>query len=431
MCFAGLLLSPFDDKSTTAVIHSDSRAEVSESDCNYDWATFIIAYASGRWDPHRTPNPPRSYLLTPAHLLYTISDPSAVTSHASPGSCSTDDTSLDVRDVDSEERESCADAPTHSQGPVTPPPPHLANKSEPDHPECHSPVNTNTVYSPGDSPPSKFRPKAPPILSHRLRASFTDLRSTHPNNLASDTNHAAHSSNPEVTAVAAAMRWAAARVNLSPLSLPSPEHELTDPMRGVTATIPGSHPATSSSQEIMTPGGSRRPRLTSFWQGTQDVDQAGHLATIEASPPVTPVEQTAKSDLGVSKFDAILPNMPIPASAPALNAASKPGGDYFGDVEPIEDPSCLGCSQVDIPAAPEAGTVSVPALPRRVCLTRQTSSPLPASSSRETRYPGGRVASENIASVKAAKEEQMFAELGYLAPPNPPDELERRRALYK
>jgi hypothetical protein len=44
------------------------------------------------------------------------------------------------------------------------------------------------------------------------------------------------------------------------------------------------------------------------------------------------------------------------------------------------------------------------------------------------------VASETITSVKAgraAKEEQMFAELGYLAPPNPPDELERRRALYK
>ncbi|KAG7089839.1 hypothetical protein E1B28_011485 [Marasmius oreades] len=33
--------------------------------------------------------------------------------------------------------------------------------------------------------------------------------------------------------------------------------------------------------------------------------------------------------------------------------------------------------------------------------------------------------------MRAAKEEQMFHEIGYLAPPNPPDELERRRALYK
>jgi hypothetical protein len=32
---------------------------------------------------------------------------------------------------------------------------------------------------------------------------------------------------------------------------------------------------------------------------------------------------------------------------------------------------------------------------------------------------------------RAAKEEQIFAELGYLAPPNPPDEWERRRALSK
>jgi hypothetical protein len=36
-----------------------------------------------------------------------------------------------------------------------------------------------------------------------------------------------------------------------------------------------------------------------------------------------------------------------------------------------------------------------------------------------------------IKAGRAAKEEQMFNELGYLAPPNPPDELERRRAMYK
>ncbi|KAI0309248.1 hypothetical protein OF83DRAFT_1089204, partial [Amylostereum chailletii] len=30
-------------------------------DGDYDWATFIGAYAHGHWDPHKTPNPPRSY----------------------------------------------------------------------------------------------------------------------------------------------------------------------------------------------------------------------------------------------------------------------------------------------------------------------------------------------------------------------------------
>ncbi|KAJ3744084.1 hypothetical protein DFH05DRAFT_1149025 [Lentinula detonsa] len=29
-------------------------------DNSYDWAVFTSAYAAGRWDPHRTPNPPRS-----------------------------------------------------------------------------------------------------------------------------------------------------------------------------------------------------------------------------------------------------------------------------------------------------------------------------------------------------------------------------------
>jgi hypothetical protein len=32
---------------------------------------------------------------------------------------------------------------------------------------------------------------------------------------------------------------------------------------------------------------------------------------------------------------------------------------------------------------------------------------------------------------RSVKEESMFYELGYLAAPNPPDEIERRRALYR
>ena len=77
---------------------------------------------------------------------------------------------------------------------------------------------------------------------------------------------------------------------------------------------------------------------------------------------------------------------------------------------------------------------SVPALPRRICLTRQTSAPLPTASLYERRLRASRPASEsqvNNLAGRAAKEEQMFLELGYLAPPNPPNELERRRALYK
>jgi hypothetical protein len=37
----------------------------------------------------------------------------------------------------------------------------------------------------------------------------------------------------------------------------------------------------------------------------------------------------------------------------------------------------------------------------------------------------------DVGAGRALKEEAMFLELGYLAPPYPPDELERRRALYQ
>ncbi|EIW57385.1 uncharacterized protein TRAVEDRAFT_48424 [Trametes versicolor FP-101664 SS1] len=97
----------------------------------------------------------------------------------------------------------------------------------------------------------------------------------------------------DATATAAAMRLAAARLSVAPLALPSPEHELTDPMRGFTATIPGSHPHELFPRvdtPLLSPNTIRKTRLSSFWQGTQDVEDApAHpgtsLATIQASPP--------------------------------------------------------------------------------------------------------------------------------------------------
>lgn len=260
------------------------------------------------------------------------------------------------------------------------------------------------------------------------------------------------------------MRWAAARVDISPLALPSPEHELTDPMRGVMAAVPGAHLPDANFQHDhpLTPGGTRKPRLTDFWHGTTDVDSNGvshtigpsvgstRLVPIAGSPADSATTGTPPNkDSGLSPPNGeAVPSalshisIPPPASAPAADTYHSTTElipeDYFGDVN-IEGSTSETSPPVPVvvrSANPitEMGTMSVPALPRRVCLTRQSSSPLPVSSPREPRYPGGRVASETITSVKAgraAKEEQMFGELGYLAPPNPPDELERRRALYK
>jgi len=286
------------------------------------------------------------------------------------------------------------------------------------------------------------------------------------------------------------MRWAAARVDISPLALPSPEHELTDPMRGVTATIPGSHSQDSGlSGDYVASPGTRRSRLSGFWEGTTDVDAQGapqqdlsaHFASRTRSPsdPVVTVNALASrrestefhalefADEGEHEQSAFAQQAkPIahlsilasatPASAPALSAYhGKPivTSDYFGDLAGTSPPHASGSKDPSPPSSSppgqqllprvlllndnslhNLGTASVPALPRRLCLTRQTSSPLPESNPQVPRYLDGRAPSETIKSVKlgrAAKEERMFAELEYLAPPNPPDELERRRALYK
>ena len=434
------------------------------SDC--DWATFITAYAAGRWDPHRTPNPPRSCQQIVAdsfHFLgyeqskvkdfeipvetFTPEAPSLP--NASPESNSTTSSKIDDR------------SPL-----IPPPPPSLAGL---------------TISSTGSMLTRPALPLRLPLHTHRFRNSFS---STTCNPIPTQTP----SSVSDIRATVATMRWAAARVDISPLALPSPEHELTDPMRGVTATIPGSHSQDlgSFNDYVASPGSTRRSRLNGFWEGTTDVDAQGsppqdpdaQFATITGSPsdPVITINAVASHRESTESSHAIEADdareceklgfasqaKPVtylsqlapapPASAPALTAYhGKPivTTDYFGEVASTSPPSAPKSEetsppqqQISLPpvflrndnSLPNLEAASVPALPRRLCLTRQTSSPLPESTPQVPRYLGGRAPSETITSVKlgrAAKEERMFVELEYLAPPYPPDELERRRALYK
>lgn len=278
-------------------------------------------------------------------------------------------------------------------------------------------------------------PLSLPAAHYSLRNSLPDWRASAletSSNSFMDSNSVTQSSNPHLATTAATLRWAAAGVNLAPLAIPSPEHELTDPMRGVTATIPGSHIETCRAIEPMTPGGTRRSRLGSFWHGTQDIEDIRHgrLATIDSSPSEISEDTDTES--------LARPTMPFPASAPLVRTNDKPSDDYFGgldktsedvDVPLREGPPIFRRSSTPL----DAGAVSVPAVPRRVCLTRQTSSPLPIATRLE-RYSTSRVELHNnepFKASRAAKEEHMYTELGYLAPPNPPDEWERRRALNK
>ncbi|KAG2058490.1 hypothetical protein BDR06DRAFT_980357 [Suillus hirtellus] len=396
----------------------------------HDWATFMTAYALGQWHPHQTPRHPRSMMSTiimressprdnfalrhdPAPIIIESRQPSPPVSPAyhtfissSVSNCSSNETEFKPA---AEKAVMVSDFPSF-------------------------------IYP--DKLLSKITPKSSSLSGRRFRKSFTDLRHAtagQPMHLPLDGTQS-FSISPEATAAAATMRWAAARVNLSPLALPSPEHELTDPMRGVHAAIPGSHPATSSPPAHPTTPGMSRIRAGSFWEGTQDVEDESTVPTLPGSLPRTPLRNITEGELYVS--------LPPPASVPLhRNYSPEPTeeGDYFTAVstsasEPFPmtpDPAQLW--QEYITHRRESGPMELnictaPPLPRRICLTRQTSSPLPDSNGRDRGLPGGRSVCDSVNSFRAgrsAKEEQMFLDLGYLAPPNPPDELERRRALYK
>ncbi|KXN91674.1 Hybrid signal transduction histidine kinase B [Leucoagaricus sp. SymC.cos] len=394
-----------------------------------DWPTFIHAYANGRWDPHRTPHRPSVSSPSPAAELPPLSSAPPI--------------------ENPEPQQSLVVLPAPSNGTSQ---------------EFQVAQKPTFLSFPNSTPFPKFpalRPTMPlnlPPSSHRLRNSFSNVISTAVENLPTTTSAA----NAELQTTVATMRWAAARVDISPLALPSPEHELADPMRGVTATIPGAHPPDNHPDYPMTPGGTRRSRLTEFWEEIQESEQLSTLVQT-AAPAPTAVDSPSPVTRRKSHLSLLTPAPP--ATAPpkdAYHSSDLAQDDYFGNVTleptasatsdaeattieaiPVEKDASSSATtssppsngvRPEPPQFTDVGTVSVPAVARRICLTRQFSSPLPAALPiKEARALGGRVVSDlQIPRIyRLSKEEQLFDELEYLVPPDPPDELDRRRALCK
>lgn len=445
-----MLPSPFDPSPTEEQL-SMSLHEHAVSQGDYDWATFISAYSQGRWDPLKTPHPPRSHLSHPSHPQATL--PTTPILDA-PGISDSPELTVDgglwKTRVSNTEMLSPQDtlnpAGSSMDLQVLAGPAPSQSQISSSLPATSGPMLPDTGIAARRSIPLQLG------FSHRARNSFADIRSAHANTPELSRHGALN--NVDITASAAAMRLAAARVSIAPLALPSPEHELTDPMRGATAVIPGSHPPDFFSQDNLLPKSpnARKSRLSSFWQGTQDVEDK-RLSTIEGSPPMAVEERVAaaKSEAPRPHIPFVAPSIP-PATAPVRVSDNKDDDDYFGaESQGIFDN--LSATSSEAPSvsasvsrpehevsrqlsAPPFSTnpATVPAQPRRICLTRQTSAPLPTLTLYERRLRTSRPPSESSAMSRAsrsAKEEQMYSELGYLAPPNPPDELERRRAMYR
>ncbi|KAJ7454784.1 hypothetical protein FB451DRAFT_1144211, partial [Mycena latifolia] len=137
------------------------------SDAGYDWGTFIHAYAAGRWDPHRTPRPPRP---------------------SPPG-----------------------ELPTEVKGSI----PQGALAFERPRPPPPQPSHRLRAFPASYPPPTEYPAASTSASVSSAAASNTSSAQTH---LDAQTS-------------AATLRWAGARVRVAPLALPSPEHELVDPMR--------------------------------------------------------------------------------------------------------------------------------------------------------------------------------------------------------
>jgi len=393
--------------------HSDvlSAADRSAFEPTYEWSTFIKAYATGKWDPHKTPQFPRSALSHPTHQSR-LTPPCGSTAQ---GTSNTTELQFVGGDPSAQPPIDTRYKPTQTPSSST----------------TRLPSSTSTPPKLPITDPRTSKPERAQSLnvgvSQRLRKSFAELRSSSGNSSLNLDDHPYQPLDPDVLASAAAIRWAGARISVAPLALPSPEHELTDPMRGVNAAIPGVHPTygfpgpltPEREAGLMSPG--RRPRLASFWEGT--VEQA--LPTVDGSPSIEPTSLdevgTAVTEESSSASLSVIP----PASAPLMVSIGSETGDYFGDACP------LSSSTSELPTIDSVS--SVPAVTRRICLTRQTSSPLPAFSDRTFRHHRTvRSSSESSGfGPRSVKEESMFYELGYLVAPNPPDEIERRRALYR
>ncbi|KAJ3714916.1 atypical/HisK protein kinase [Lentinula guzmanii] len=434
-------------------------------DNSYDWAVFTSAYAAGRWDPHRTPNPPRS-------LAHKISPPMRLlggTLLDTALGCEPGNDGIDEVEQDRTPTAHTPSVPSSERSPVLERSRDLTESSQLSH-------------EPGLDSISQFHHSRNPFPS-------SSAVSRAPLHVSSSRTH----DFPNAPALnAATLRLAGTHVNISPLALPSPEHELTDPMRtvgvlgkNVMVTVPGSD---STNSLVTTPGGTTRririsQELKKFWKGTRDVDgpsgtynQVDDILTASDSySNGSPVAKGKRKSVKIqspgfmnsnghddyftrgrefsaaslrqsSDLNAVPHSISIPT--PSLSAYSLPY--QYDRTQMVPHPT--GAMSVPLPVATNAAsshsditaisnpldsdTVDGPSV-HRMALMRQSSAPLPfVPEPNDTIHysksvPFDKSKSNGSPSMRAVKEEQMFRDLGYLVAPNPPDELERRRALYK
>ncbi|WVO16127.1 hypothetical protein L204_103794 [Cryptococcus depauperatus] len=372
---------------------SETRTSKPEPAVSMNWATFAQAYAYGLFDPNKVPNPPipsdppadlhsARLSLGQKHLIPSVpsdfheSSSEEYSSKSSGGSGST--------------ATNLSSAPSTSGGSFT------------------------TGRSSSMAPSLAAKRKAFELEHLPDRTNEQALR--RPDKL----------SLPSYSLAAATVRMASTSYldDFAPLSMPSPERELTDPLASVVSSLKSAGNKKDSASSD--PGSSRFPLHHSMSNtlGVNTYTGGLRLPTIQASPVSTPLDGPYKlrpREKSPPKARHGLVNSRIPpASAPLEKVAvAETTTDYFGSAVSHDSdsasPTITESTPINVVADPPLKNSLSPVEPQREAQP---------SLSTETKYPLPQLTHPTDMSA-------VYEQYGWLPAPVPPDEEERRRALYR
>ncbi len=446
-----------------------------------DWHSFIRAYSNGLWDPFKTPLPPIPTIqespvgrkpsspgASRAGLsLRRVATAQAVGMHTTAQIPSRID--LPPRPSPQPPRRSPA-APfpflpnrqVRARSPSVPPSPSIAQRRGTGIPDLRrtsaSDEAIQTLHSNGPFQASN-RPAGSPMHSpypDRLAFVPSSAGGSDPNRKGD-----AEENSPPSIQHAATMRLAGAGVDVAPLSLPSPELELMDPMRRARLTAAGTHSSSGaerhsriSKQDKIRNSAFDKPSFGSK-PGTPLEPIQGSPASSKATSPAERPPSTANSpsekrkNIDVGYFPQFSASLVSPSSATTYHsfASSVPVGnhkgaletnDYFGLVTVPSNPS--GSSSSARNSVIQART---PDLKRAsIVLPQNSKQQLNALANEFGSFDDSAVcgttrdASEVVGIAGAwvpspDSSEVQFGKLGYLSAPMAPDESRRLQALYR
>ena len=376
----GLSGSIRSESSTGSSIRSGtSERSYVEGEEQLSWKTFAKSYAHGLFDPNRVPNPPVSAAASPVDIPSVQSSPGRRYNSlsATPIRADTLTSASSVGTLSSTSDGSARTMSTHAS----------STRSVPTNERNPLSVSASAL-------PAKFKAMELENLSSPKSSSLR------PDKL----------SLPSYSLAAATVRMASSTLresDFAPLGMPSPERELMDPMSnfraGETPHISKESPSSDS--------GINRYSLSRSMSSTVAVSSAqqSFLPTIQASPVSTPHEGSHKH-LSISPpafRGGALSRIPA-ATAPIEKVTeAESAHDYFGTLSAPHYDRYNSSTSHSSSSQTEKGTpATLPAV------NESPPYQLPATA-----------APKDIADI--------YDHVGWLAAPLPPDEMERRKALYR